>query len=949
MSMDESTKRTLENLNAERIRLEKELQHSENVTRMTQKKMEIAMASSNLAVWECLFDQKINVYTEETVKRFHIPEIVEHVPEGLIASGDVHPDYCDQLLNMYYSVMHGAPEASGEIKVFNNGKIRWLKMQLTTVFDDGKAVSAICTAEDITANKELLLKLEDEVTRRAAYEVNLRARGYFDLTDDVILEYEATRLIADNREAMRQYSDVFSLIVGQMLDQTAVQHFTDFFTAEKLMDQYQKGITEQSYEYRRMTPEAAYSWVSTKMILAQRPSDRHIVAFLYTTDIQEKKLAEAVLRVVTEDNFEDIKLIETESRHYRSYEKNLDPVFTVPFEGDDFWTDLDTLVQGLSSESDYTEYRENHNYEKILKSLEEKRKHTFTINSRPELGSRIFKIQFAYLDERRQYIIGTNVDITEAVNNEKLQKEMLESALLAARQASMAKSDFLSRMSHEIRTPMNAILGMVALAAQADGNPEEMMDCVSKIGISGHYLLSLINDILDMSRIESGKMLLHNSAFNFSEFVEGINTIVYGQAVAKGIDYEVVVSHGLEDGYIGDAMKLQQVLINILGNAVKFTPNGGKITFSIHLLTREEKKARIRFTINDTGCGIPEEAQERIFDPFEQQNSTISGTYGGTGLGLAIAKNLVELMGGQIKVRSIVDVGSEFTIEVPLNIDPSLALTRPAQYTFQNLRTLIVDDDLIICEQTSKTLEEIGMIPEWVTSGREAVARVDELFNKGQNYDFILVDWKMPEMDGIETSRQIRRIVGPDVTIIVMTAYDWASIENEARAAGVNMCISKPMFKSTLVSAFTKATTQTEREKILTEGIDIDFEGKRVLLVEDHQMNIEIAKRLLENRHCSVDVAENGLKALEAFTGTEPGYYDAILMDIRMPVMDGLQAARNIRGWNKKDAKTVPIIAMTANAFDEDVDRSHQAGMDAHLAKPIDPELLYRVLYRLIK
>jgi CheY-like chemotaxis protein len=351
--------------------------------------------------------------------------------------------------------------------------------------------------------------------------------------------------------------------------------------------------------------------------------------------------------------------------------------------------------------------------------------------------------------------------------------------------------------------------------------------------------------------------------------------------------------------------------------------------------------------VNDTGCGISEENITRIFEPFEQADTSTTTTYGGTGLGLAITKNLVDLMGGMIRVRSIVGVGTEFSIDIPLTVDASVAVPRRENIHFEKLHTLIVDDDLIICEQTSTVLQEIGMLGEWVTSGREAVEKVRSNYLNRKNYDFILIDWKMPDMDGIETTRKIRSIVGPDVTIIIISAYDWESIEAEAKAAGANLLITKPLFKSALVSAFERCLGASESEEL--KESDFDFSGRRVLVAEDNQINAEIARALLESRHFEVEMAPNGLKAMEMFVQQPVNYYDAILMDVRMPMMDGLQAAANIRHWSKADAKTIPIIAMTANAFDEDVERSRAAGMNAHLSKPIEPELMFRTLYRLME
>lgn len=559
------------------------------------------------------------------------------------------------------------------------------------------------------------------------------------------------------------------------------------------------------------------------------------------------------------------------------------------------------------------------------------------------------RVQYAYLDKESEQILITRTDVTDLLEQQKQQQNMLEAALLTAEQANSAKSDFLSRMSHEIRTPMNAIIGMSTIAAQSIGDDTQVADCIGKIGISSRFLLSLINDILDMNRIESGKMLLKNEKIPFEEFLNGINAICYTQAQAKNIDYENVVDSSVEDYYIGDAMKLQQVIINILGNAIKFTPHGGRVVLHVQQIKKDQFHAGIRFIVNDTGCGISEEFLPQLFEPFAQEHSGTTTMYSGTGLGLAICKSLVEMMDGHIEVRSIVGTGSEFTIDVKMGITEESRtryLNNP-HYHFEQLKTLVVDDDVTVCEQAMITLKEMKIKAEWVDSGAKAIQRVQEKWNQQQFYNMILVDWKMPGMDGIETARRIRAIVGPDVTIIIMTAYDWANIEQEAKLAGVNLLMSKPMFKSSLISAFERALgKQTEAATQVTP--DFRFDGKRILLAEDHPLNVEVAKRLLEARGFVVEHADNGLRALEMYTTTPVGYYDAILMDIRMPQMDGLQAANAIRHLTKETARTIPIIAMTANAFDEDVQKSKMAGMNAHLAKPIEPQLLYQTLYDFI-
>ena len=584
--------------------------------------------------------------------------------------------------------------------------------------------------------------------------------------------------------------------------------------------------------------------------------------------------------------------------------------------------------------------------------LEREDFYTFLVEMKNGRGEcRIKRIQVFYINKELGRVCMARTDVTDIVRQEQRQKEELAAALVAAEQANAAKSDFLSRMSHEIRTPMNAIIGMSAIAAHAIGDDEQVADCLSKIGISSRFLLSLINDILDMSRIESGKMLLKNEKIPTEDFIGGINSICYAQAAAKGVEYECIVDPVLDDYYIGDAMKLQQVLINILSNAIKFTREGGKVTFSAAQRRRSKNGAVLRFIVNDTGMGMSEEFLPHIFEPFSQEFTGTTSLYGGTGLGLAISKNIVDMMDGKITVRSIKGIGSEFTVDVKLGITEEEKLRRNQKkqdYHFSHLKTLVVDDDVAVCESAVVTLKEIGVTAEWVDSGPKAIDRVKTLWETGSYYDMILIDWKMPEMDGIETARRIRAVVGPEVTIIIMTAYDWIAIEHEAKLAGVNLLMSKPMFKSSLVSAFTRALGEKEELTRQEELLDYDFTGKRVLLAEDNALNTEVAVMLLEGKGFRVDTAENGLRAMELYGKSQPGYYDAILMDIRMPLMDGLAAANNIRHLSNADAKDIPIIAMTANAFDDDIEKSKAAGMNAHLAKPIEPERLFQTLYDFI-
>ncbi|WP_321015920.1 ATP-binding response regulator, partial [Hungatella effluvii] len=479
---------------------------------------------------------------------------------------------------------------------------------------------------------------------------------------------------------------------------------------------------------------------------------------------------------------------------FNSSEKNL-----IPWQGE-FQKEITKIAEQYMDSAAKKEYLSQLDSEYMKEMLKDQNTYSFVAEMRDEYGNvRVKRFKVFYISRELGRICIVRTDVTDIVRGEQRQKEELAAALAAAEQANAAKSDFLSRMSHEIRTPMNAIIGMSTIAAKSIGDDDQVADCISKIGISSRFLLSLINDILDMSRIESGKMLLKNDKIPMEEFLCGINSICYPQAASKEVDYECIVDPVLDDYYIGDAMKLQQVLINILNNAIKFTGESGKVTLSASQRSKMKNDAVLRFIINDTGIGMSEEFLPHIFEPFTQESIGTTALYGGTGLGMAISKSIVDMMDGKITVRSIKGIGTEFTVDVKLGITEEEKLRhnqKKQNFNFSHLKTLVVDDDVAVCESAVVTLHEMGIKAEWVDSGRKAVDRIRECWGRGAYYDMVLIDWKMPEMDGIETARQIRQIVGPDVTIIIMTAYDWSSIEHEAKLAGVNLLMSKPMFKS---------------------------------------------------------------------------------------------------------------------------------------------------------
>ena len=529
------------------------------------------------------------------------------------------------------------------------------------------------------------------------------------------------------------------------------------------------------------------------------------------------------------------------------------------------------------------------------------------------------------------------------------QSKVLSDALTSAEQANKAKTAFLSNMSHEIRTPMNAIIGLNNIALNDPETPEKTKGYLDKIGASADHLLNLINDILDMSRIESGRMVLKKEEFSFPELLSTINTMFSGQAAEKGIDYQCHINGEVDDYYIGDNMKLRQVLINILGNAVKFTPEGGKVRLLVERKNHYDNKTALCFTISDTGIGMSEEYLPHIFDTFSQEDSSSTNKYGSSGLGLAITKSIVEMMNGDIQVESTKGKGSTFTVTVTLDdSDRKETADTDDELHPGEMTVLVVDDDPITCEHAKLVLEKAGIASETASSGAEAIEMVRLRHARMEPYNLILVDWKMPEMDGVETTRQMRSIIGNESAIIILTAYRWDDVLEEALEAGVDSFISKPLFAGTVMEEF-KTARKRKNVSAKEEKARADLNGRNILLAEDIKVNAEIMKMVLEMRGMETDLAENGRIAVDKFAAHPEGHYCAILMDMRMPEMDGLEATRTIRAMDRKDAREIPIIALTANAFDEDVQRSLQAGLNAHLSKPVQPEALFDTLERLVK
>lgn len=549
---------------------------------------------------------------------------------------------------------------------------------------------------------------------------------------------------------------------------------------------------------------------------------------------------------------------------------------------------------------------------------------------------RIYKVQAA----NRSQFISVFSDRTQEIQSH----QALKDAMLSAQQANMAKSEFLSRMSHEIRTPLNAIIGMMTIAAAHVTDPSRVENCITTATLSSKQLLMIINDVLDMSKIDSNKMIVQSEPFDIFQVVNAFVSTVFAQAKAKQIEFtEKMEGFGEHTVFIGDELRLNQILLNLSSNAVKFTPPGGKIHLAVTRMASKNKVDMIRFVLSDTGIGMAPDAIDRIFQPFEQADGTIAGRFGGTGLGMSITKNLVSLMNGTIHVESELGKGSSFVVDIPFQRGED-NLDEP-DFDHQKLSALIVDDDILVCEQSVSLMEKIKIYSEYRMSGVEALDRLREVRRQGCDFDICLIDWKMPDMDGVELTRRIRREIGMAVPIVMISAYDVTEIEDEARKAGVNGFLPKPLYRSSVYHAIKDAVEGT----IMPDVAENPLKGKRLLLVEDNVINQEIAEQLLQDKGARVQRAADGREALEAFMNSKPGEYDAILMDVQMPVMNGYEAAQRIRTSSHPQAMRIPIVAVTANAFSDDVSAALAAGMNAHVSKPLDIGQLCTVLDEVMK
>jgi len=621
------------------------------------------------------------------------------------------------------------------------------------------------------------------------------------------------------------------------------------------------------------------------------------------------------------------------------------------------FSDAFQFYSNLVLEEDRQAFLEAVKLENIIRNTENRVVYSVPFRRVFDSGIRYYRVEFARLaleDDLSNIVVGFK-DVDEEVRKEQQIQQALREAIAAANASNMAKTSFLSNMSHEIRTPMNAIIGLDNIALNDPNLSPHIKEQLEKIGASARHLLGIINDILDMSRIESGRMELKDEEFSFRELLDQINVMVSGQCADKGLQYECSIIGKTEDYYVGDDMKLKQVLINILGNAVKFTPAPGSVSFTVAQTASFENHRSLRFIISDTGIGMSKNYIPKIFEAFSQETEGASNKLGSTGLGMAITKSIVSMMNGDIAVESEKGVGSTFTVTVTLKTTGRSAHAAHSKMLPTGMRALVVDDDLVAREHAQLVAESIGIQTDIAADGADALAMIRSRRAQGEPYRLILPAWKMSGMDGIALTQELRGIDGGDAMVVLLTGFDWEDAREEAAQAGVDAILSKPLFTDSLTDCVQKILSRREQDVDTDQADGLDdpaskgLAGRLVLVAEDMELNAEILMDLLDMEDIRSEHAENGQIAVEMFSEHPAGYYDAILMDVRMPVMDGLEATRAIRALNRPDAKRIPIIAMTANAFDEDVQQSLQAGMNAHLSKPVEPERLYETLDRAIQ
>ena len=838
-------------------------------------------------------------------------------------------------------------------KITAKGNEIWCNVRYAFI-DDFDEHYIYCTYFDVTTSRIYAQRLKTSYTAIGDnfYRENENTLGMFrvNLSRDIIEDMKGRDLFGTD-STVRPYSEVMRLRAVNYPIKQEQETLLDTFNVNKLMYSYLQGKTQFNEYLFSRRKDGRYCYVNFVVMLTRHPVTSEIIAFIAESKASREKVEDALLDKILARQFDMVAYIVNGKYGVVLGDAKLigkGSIFPILRNGDYNEYLASQVIPVLSGDDEQKKVMENAlRIETIEKNVSADKPYIVNIACDIEGETYYKRLDFYNIDPKAAFYILLKSDTTEIQRKQIEQNNRLREALKEAKAASVAKTAFLSRMSHEIRTPMNAIIGLDNIALHEPDLSESMRKHLNQIGQSARYLLSLINDILDMSRIESGRMTVKNEEFSFSQFLEQIRIMVEGQCRDKGLNFKLDIIGDTEQFYISDDTKLKQILINILGNSVKFTEVGGNITLTVECTGQYEGSSNFRFIMKDTGIGMDKEYLPKIFEAFTQEDATTTSRYGGSGLGLAITKNIVEMMNGSITVESEKGVGSTFTVNLPLK-NSKRKNAEVGEINPQDLNVLVIDDDPVACDLAKTVLAEAGISSEICGSGEKALELIELHHARREEYNLILVDLHMPIQNGIEVTRKIRKILGDGTTVIILTAYDIFEVENEATAAGVDGFMSKPLSVANLLYEVQQIFARRNQKKSADETPLAELEGRRILVAEDMMVNAQIVMMLLEMRQMQGEHALNGKIVVDMFAKSKPGYYDAVLMDVRMPEMDGLEAAATIRALDHPDAKTIPIIAMTANAFDEDVQRSLQAGMNAHLSKPVEPEHMYRTLQELI-
>ena len=870
----------------------------------------------------------------------------------------LHPEDKDRVMTLLLETVAdktNTTKFSVEYRLkLQNGPYQWFRASAEVIRRlDGTASRITGIIYNIEEEKQSRMQAQRAAAFHRAFTNANLCEYYVNLEQNTFDTFKVEASLMTAFEQSQTWDELIQFFVDNYVVEPDKQKVTDFYDRAYITEKL-KGLETELRQDCRIVLNGEERWVSNVVMRGEIGDSDYAMIFL--RDITESKAETARRMQMASDNASMELLIQSmvrlldrfvvcdlEHDRYRFYNLQGGMIYAPTGTYHDFveqvvakyktLESLDALDAIISPENIRRNLQgENDIYKFEYCSLDE---NTYKIASFIPLewdGTKLVKVLLA------------SMDVSQEKKAEIESHKALKAAFRAAENASRAKTEFLSNMSHDIRTPMNAIVGLTAIAGANIENQDKVLECLGKITKSSRHLLGLINEVLDMARIESGRMSLAEEDFSLPELVDNLLTLIKPAIDEHKHQLEVHVEHIEHEAVCGDSLRIQQVFVNLMSNAVKYTPDGGNITFSIKEKPNGfSELGCYEFSIEDNGIGMTPEFQKIMFEPFSRADDHRTTKVQGTGLGMAITRNIVNLMNGDIQVESAPNKGTKITVTVYLKLQKD---EKEQEKELFDLPVLVVDDDQTCCESTVETLREIGIAGEWVLTGKEAVERCAARHKTGRDYFAVILDWKMPEMDGIATARKIRECVGEDVTIIILTSFEFSEIEEEARAAGVDAFMAKPLFRSRLTATlrqFTSGKKEQDARNYLEDFAKTDYTGKRLLLVEDNDLNREIATEILGMTGVTVETAENGKIAVEKVAAAPEHWYSLVLMDIQMPVMNGYEATAAIRSLAGSRGK-VPIIAMTANAFAEDVQLAKNTGMNEHIAKPLDLNKLNDVL-----